>query len=1170
MMESLAHILAITQARVIIVDEGCAPKLNALLQSACVDAAVSAEGASPPFAALRLIVTNGPESMISPPPPWTVPSSKTAAATVCSLDTLISPDMRRRHSALIKEASSSNDGDLTIRRRDPEDVFTLLFTSGSTGRPKGAIQTHKMWSQDTFELHLQASPLVSCVYRPLCYATDREVLWRAISNGGRVAVFANDDMTTLFDDLQMIGPSQFSAPPRLWAMLHDRFNKDLARRLADDVARNGPQSSLSGAIRSALLEKYALSVGSRCTSIGVGGASVRPEVFEFMKICFQSSPQVNRVYESYGTTENGGIAINGVIPADVQVMLIDVPDMGFLTSNIPPQGEVCVITKDAIPGYWRDEDNTAKLFYLDDKGFKWIKTGDIGEMMPNGRLKLIDRRGNVVKLANSTFISPEHLEGVFANCPSVQDVFIYAESSWDFPLAVVTLKASSSSNGEAQGDAASPASILTEMRALAAQRDVNPTHVPHGVIVHSERFTVENRLLTISLKTARSNLRAMFQRALRDEYQRVRFGPSAIPPPAVDKLPQQEGAEPPHGDNEDGGMMERKSSTVIFEHQPDDEDTEDLRSIEDGLKKIYCKQLQLQSVSTSESARQLSADSISIAAIREKLQRELLRSEAGGATAPSSRRLPASSGIHIPIDVLWNQPIRAVASLILDQRRALKAGCHAAGGDSFAVSQAGGAALSSATDALVSRMHHDAAFDDRDVLRFDDETASNLRTAPTTRTSRHLLLTGATGFVGAHVLRCLLLSKRTDASASGATGWDKITCLVRGGRAGDAAAVESAAFGRLVEAVQAAMPQTSLDGATALLRNANVSVVASDLSRRCFGLEAATLAELRRHVTHILHVAANVNHVLPHDELAPANVEATRELLRCFAGKGGPLVHFSLVSTISTVGLSQAGSADSESPPLVQLPPSLVAHRALSGYATTKWCAERLLCQASLSLRCVFNNPSAGDGATACIVRLGMTSWCSGTGVGNKNDWITAMASACAALHSFPRAGSGADAARRNIAVIPVDWTAEALLRTLSSGVVVAGARRLGTLPIVHLVPPAAFDMTPMLSQLAHGVALPEVDWVSQLHSLVDDCSTPPPASPDVTKNRRQLRAAAALFPSPQALPGGETAADAMARSPAAQILFGDALLRDDRLTAIPASIGAFVAWCTSTLAPSA
>jgi len=75
------------------------------------------------------------------------------------------------------------------------------------------------------------------------------------------------------------------------------------------------------------------------------------------------------------------------------------------------------------------------LFHLTADGRKWIRTGDIGEFRSDGRLILIDRIANV---ASSLFISPENLEAAFLNGPSVKDVFVYAESSWEFTLAVVT------------------------------------------------------------------------------------------------------------------------------------------------------------------------------------------------------------------------------------------------------------------------------------------------------------------------------------------------------------------------------------------------------------------------------------------------------------------------------------------------------------------------------------------------------------------------------------------------------------------------------------------------------------------------------------------------------------------------------------------------------------
>ena len=105
------------------------------------------------------------------------------------------------------------------------------------------------------------------VFRPLCYATDRERLWRTVCCGGRTALFTGD-MRTIFDDIERIAPTQFSAPPRVWNMPYDAFHKELTLKSGVPNARE------------ALVRDYGLTFSSRCVFVGVGGAGNSQQVVD--------------------------------------------------------------------------------------------------------------------------------------------------------------------------------------------------------------------------------------------------------------------------------------------------------------------------------------------------------------------------------------------------------------------------------------------------------------------------------------------------------------------------------------------------------------------------------------------------------------------------------------------------------------------------------------------------------------------------------------------------------------------------------------------------------------------------------------------------------------------------------------------------------------------------
>lgn len=133
-----------------------------------------------------------------------------------------------------------------------------------------------------------------------------------------------------------------------------------------------------------------------------GSAPIDINVIEFLKVVFAAP-----VLEGYGLTESGGSSTSCVKGDNVsghvggpgcitKLRLRDLPDMNYFHTDKPyPRGEVCIKSAALFDGYYKKPEKTADAF--DSEG--WFLTGDVGVIMPNGSLKIIDRAKNIFKLS---------------------------------------------------------------------------------------------------------------------------------------------------------------------------------------------------------------------------------------------------------------------------------------------------------------------------------------------------------------------------------------------------------------------------------------------------------------------------------------------------------------------------------------------------------------------------------------------------------------------------------------------------------------------------------------------------------------------------------------------------------------------------------------------------
>lgn len=117
----------------------------------------------------------------------------------------------------------------------------------------------------------------------------------------------------------------------------------------------------------------------------------------------------------------------------IKLKLKDLPDLGYLSTDNPPRGEILIKGNSVFNGYFRKPALTASVIGTDG----WLALGDVGVLLPNGCLQMIDRVRSIVKLQHGLYVAPQYLENIYAQCPAVSMVFVSADSRADSVVAVI-------------------------------------------------------------------------------------------------------------------------------------------------------------------------------------------------------------------------------------------------------------------------------------------------------------------------------------------------------------------------------------------------------------------------------------------------------------------------------------------------------------------------------------------------------------------------------------------------------------------------------------------------------------------------------------------------------------------------------------------------------------
>ena len=370
--------------------------------------------------------------------------------------------------------------------RAGEDLATLIYTSGTTGTPKGVMHDFAgiAWAARTFHQRFPATPADRVIsHLPLSHVAER---WGVESTSLRSGfrIFFVESLETFAADLRRARPTVFGTVPRLWV------------KFQQGVFAKKPREKLDRLMRIPLLgrivkRKVLEALGLDQVRLALGGAApMPPSLLDWYRRL--GLP----LLEAYGMTENFGCSHSNV-PGRERVGSVGETYPG-VEHRISDSGEVEMRSPALMKGYYREPEKTAETMTPDG----WLRTGDLGEIDAQGRLRITGRAKELFKTSKGKYVAPSPIESRLTAHTGIEACCVMGSGSpQPFAVAILSAEALAASADPAQREALRD-SFEAHLSSVNSQLD--PHEQLDFLALSRETWTVENGFITPTLKVKRN------------------------------------------------------------------------------------------------------------------------------------------------------------------------------------------------------------------------------------------------------------------------------------------------------------------------------------------------------------------------------------------------------------------------------------------------------------------------------------------------------------------------------------------------------------------------------------------------------------------------------------------------------------------------------------------
>ncbi len=419
----------------------------------------------------------------------------------------------------------------TIQR---DRTACIIYTSGTGGAPRGVLQHHGMilcnvagaaevllndFGIDEDERFLS--------FLPLSHAYEHTG-GQYLPIGVGAQIYYAEGLEKLASNIEETRPTIMVVVPRLFEVLRQRImnqvekqgkvaNYLMDRALAIGTQRAAGRKRLRDAPMDAVLErtlrpKIRKRFGGRIKAMVSGGAPLNPEVGVF----FESMGLT--MLQGYGQTEAGPVISCNRPRAGIAMDTVGPPLRG-VEVRIADDGEILVHGELVMHGYWHNEAETDRALRPDADGKVWLHTGDIGHIDDRGRIKITDRKKDMIVNDKGDNIAPQKIEGMLTLQPEIAQAMVSGDRRPYIVGLVVPDAEWALAWAKGQGKKFDLAQIqaLPEFRSAIraavdrVNQDLSVIEKVRQFAFADEAFTIENEEMTPSMKIRRHKIKDRYR-----------------------------------------------------------------------------------------------------------------------------------------------------------------------------------------------------------------------------------------------------------------------------------------------------------------------------------------------------------------------------------------------------------------------------------------------------------------------------------------------------------------------------------------------------------------------------------------------------------------------------------------------------------------------------------